>query len=118
MVRSMRLWIRHGGLFSLLGVSLRRCPRTRCYRRLLQRERRVSRLGLYERDLEWCNIAGRSRSSKTAFWEASGSIELAKHILLSCGLILAIGTVTGLLAQKIQIPDVAVFLIVGMASGP
>ena len=50
--------------------------------------------------------------------EASGSIEIAKHILLSCGLILAIGTVTGLLAQKIQIPDVAVFLIVGMAIGP
>jgi potassium/hydrogen antiporter len=38
--------------------------------------------------------------------------------LLSCGLILAIGTVTGLWAQKIQIPDVAVFLIVGMAIGP
>jgi cell volume regulation protein A len=50
--------------------------------------------------------------------EASGSIEIAKHILLSCGLILAIGTVTGLCAQKIQIPDVAVFLIVGMAIGP
>ena len=50
--------------------------------------------------------------------EASGSIEIAKHILLSCGLILAIGTVTGLLAQKIQIPDIAVFLIVGMAIGP
>jgi cell volume regulation protein A len=50
--------------------------------------------------------------------EASGSIEIAKHILLSCALILAIGTVTGLLAQKIQIPDVAVFLIVGMVIGP
>ena len=50
--------------------------------------------------------------------EASGSIDLAKHILLSCGLILAIGTITGLFAQKVQIPDVAVFLIVGMAIGP
>jgi potassium/hydrogen antiporter len=50
--------------------------------------------------------------------EASGSIEIAKHILFSCALILAIGTVTGLLAQKIQIPDVAVFLIVGMVIGP
>ena len=50
--------------------------------------------------------------------EASASIEIAKHTLVSCGLILAIGTVTGLLAQKIKIPDVAVFLIVGMLIGP
>ena len=50
--------------------------------------------------------------------EASASIEIAKHTLLSCGLILAIGTVAGLLAQKIRIPDVAVFLIVGIAIGP
>jgi potassium/hydrogen antiporter len=46
------------------------------------------------------------------------SVELAKHILMSGGLILAIGTVTGLLAQKIRIPDVALFLIVGMLIGP
>ncbi len=50
--------------------------------------------------------------------EASASIEIAKHTLLSCGLILAIGTIAGLLAQKIRIPDVAVFLIVGIAIGP
>jgi cell volume regulation protein A len=50
--------------------------------------------------------------------EASTSIEIAKHTLLSCGLILAIGTVTGRLAQKIKIPDIAVFLIVGMLIGP
>jgi cell volume regulation protein A len=50
--------------------------------------------------------------------EASASIEIAKHTLLSCGLILAIGTVAGLFAQKIRIPDVAVFLIVGIAIGP
>ena len=50
--------------------------------------------------------------------EASASIEIAKHTLLSGGLILAIGIVTGLLTQKIKIPDVAVFLIVGMAIGP
>lgn len=37
---------------------------------------------------------------------------------MSGGLILAIGTVTGLLAQKIKIPDVALFLIVGMLIGP
>jgi len=50
--------------------------------------------------------------------ETSASIEIAKHTLVSCGLILAIGTITGLLAQKIKIPDVAVFLIVGMLIGP
>jgi cell volume regulation protein A len=49
---------------------------------------------------------------------ASASLEIARHTLLSCGLILAIGTLTGLLAQKIRIPDVAVFLVVGMAIGP
>jgi potassium/hydrogen antiporter len=50
--------------------------------------------------------------------EASASLEIAKHTLLSCGLILAIGTVTGLLAQKIRVPDVAVFLVAGIAIGP
>jgi cell volume regulation protein A len=50
--------------------------------------------------------------------EASASLEIAKHTLLSCGLILAVGTVVALLAQKIRIPDVAVFLVVGMAIGP
>ena len=47
--------------------------------------------------------------------DSPASIEIAKHTLLSCGLILAIGTLAGLLAQKIRIPDVAVFLIVGIA---
>lgn len=50
--------------------------------------------------------------------EASTSIEVAKHTLLSCGLILAIGTVAGFVAQKIRIPDVAVFLVTGIAMGP
>jgi cell volume regulation protein A len=50
--------------------------------------------------------------------ESSAAIEVAKHTLLSGGLILAIGTLTGLLAQKIKIPDVALFLLVGMAIGP
>jgi len=50
--------------------------------------------------------------------DASASLEIAKHALLSCGLILAIGTVAALLARKIRIPDVAVFLIAGIAIGP
>jgi potassium/hydrogen antiporter len=50
--------------------------------------------------------------------EPSASIEIARHTLLSCGLILAVGTIAGLLAQKIRIPDVAVFLVAGIAIGP
>ncbi len=50
--------------------------------------------------------------------ETSASIEIAKHTLLSCGLVLAIGTIAGLVAQKIRIPDVAVFLVTGIAIGP
>jgi potassium/hydrogen antiporter len=50
--------------------------------------------------------------------DAPASVEIAKHTLMSGGLILAIGTLTGLLAQKIRIPDVALFLIVGMLIGP
>jgi len=50
--------------------------------------------------------------------EASASVEIAKQTLMSGGLILAIGTVTGLLAQKARIPDVAAFLVVGMLIGP
>lgn len=55
--------------------------------------------------------------SKTEL-EASASIELAKHTLLSAGLILTLGIITGLLARKIRIPDVPAFLVVGMAIGP
>jgi cell volume regulation protein A len=50
--------------------------------------------------------------------EAPAAIETARHTLLSGGLILAIGTITGFVAQKIKIPDVPLFLIVGMAIGP
>jgi cell volume regulation protein A len=50
--------------------------------------------------------------------DGASSIEIAKLTLLQCGLILTIGTLTGLLAQKIRIPDVALFLIAGMAVGP
>jgi len=50
--------------------------------------------------------------------DAPASIEVAKQTLLAGGLILAIGTVTGLIARKTKIPDVAVFPIVGVAIGP
>ena len=45
--------------------------------------------------------------------DAATPIEIAKHTLFSGGLILAIGTLTGLLANKLKIPDVAIFLLVG-----
>jgi cell volume regulation protein A len=50
--------------------------------------------------------------------EASASIEIARHTLLSCGIVLAIGTLGAFLAQRIRVPDVAVFLIAGIAIGP
>jgi cell volume regulation protein A len=50
--------------------------------------------------------------------EAPTSIEIAKHALLVAGFILAVGTIAGLLASKLNIPDVAVFPLVGMAIGP
>lgn len=50
--------------------------------------------------------------------DASASVEIAKHTLSSGGIILAVGTVTALVAQKIKIPDVALFLLVGMLIGP
>jgi cell volume regulation protein A len=50
--------------------------------------------------------------------ETSASIEIAKHTLLALGFILAVGTVAALLAQKIRVPDVAVFLVAGIAIGP
>ena len=56
--------------------------------------------------------------AKESQLEASASLEIAKHTLLSCGLILSIGTLTALAARKIKIPDVAVFLVAGMLIGP
>ena len=50
--------------------------------------------------------------------ETSAAIELAKHTLMAGGIVLAIGVLTGFVAQKIKIPDVALLLIVGMAIGP
>jgi cell volume regulation protein A len=46
------------------------------------------------------------------------SVEIAKHTLLTGGLILTVGVVTGMIAQRIRVPDVAVFLVMGMLIGP
>ena len=50
--------------------------------------------------------------------EASISMEIAKQTLFSGGVILAIGTIAALLAQKLRIPDIPILLLVGMAIGP
>ena len=50
--------------------------------------------------------------------ESAAAIELAKHVLYTFAVILAVGTVFGLVARKLKVPDVAVFLLVGMALGP
>ena len=50
--------------------------------------------------------------------ESAAAIELAKHVLMAFGIILAVGTACGVLAQKLRMPDVVVFLVVGMLLGP
>src|SRR5512135_2579690 len=50
--------------------------------------------------------------------ESSAALELAKHTLLIFGIILGIGTFSGLLARFAKVPDVVVFLLVGMLIGP
>ncbi|MEK6745144.1 MAG: cation:proton antiporter [Nitrospirota bacterium] len=50
--------------------------------------------------------------------EPSVSIESAKHVLLVFGIILAAGALSGLIAQKLKVPDVVVFLITGILLGP
>jgi cell volume regulation protein A len=50
--------------------------------------------------------------------EPSAAIETAKHVLLACGVILGAGTAAGLLARRLGIPDVVVYLLVGIVLGP
>ena len=50
--------------------------------------------------------------------ESSATLELAKHTLLVFGIILGIGTFSGLVARLARVPDVVVFLLVGMLIGP
>jgi cell volume regulation protein A len=50
--------------------------------------------------------------------ESSASLEIAKHMLLLFGIVLGIGTFSSLLARWLRMPDVAVFLLMGMLIGP
>jgi cell volume regulation protein A len=49
---------------------------------------------------------------------SSASTELAKYVLMVCGIILALGTTSAVLAQKLKMPDVVVFLVIGILLGP
>ncbi|HEY8905572.1 MAG TPA: sodium:proton antiporter [Rhodoferax sp.] len=46
------------------------------------------------------------------------SIEVAKHILLTFGIILAVGSAVAVIAGKLRVPDVVAFLIAGLMLGP
>jgi cell volume regulation protein A len=48
---------------------------------------------------------------------SSTSIELAKHVLMVFGVILALGTASAVLAQKLRMPDVVIFLVIGAPLG-
>ena len=50
--------------------------------------------------------------------ESNAAIDLSKHILLTFGTILAVGSFSGLIASKFKVPDVVVFLLAGLLIGP
>jgi len=50
--------------------------------------------------------------------ETPATIEAAKHVLLTFGTILAAGTAFSVLARRIRVPDVAIFLVAGILLGP
>ena len=48
----------------------------------------------------------------------SAAIHSAKHILLMVGIILGAGSLSGIVAQKFRMPDVVIFLLIGIGLGP
>lgn len=50
--------------------------------------------------------------------ETSPSLMAAKALLYAFGVILAAGTLGGVVAKRLRVPDVAIFLLVGIALGP
>ncbi|HET7767074.1 MAG TPA: cation:proton antiporter [Burkholderiales bacterium] len=49
---------------------------------------------------------------------APASVDIAKHLLLTAGVILLCGIAASLLSRKIKVPDVALYLLVGVLAGP
>lgn len=50
--------------------------------------------------------------------ESSAAIEISRHVLLDFGIILAVGALAALIARRLRIPDIVLFLLVGLAAGP
>ncbi|MFI5294980.1 MAG: cation:proton antiporter [Thermodesulfovibrionales bacterium] len=50
--------------------------------------------------------------------ESAISFEIAKHLLLSFAVVLAAGAISGFLSQKMNLPDVALYLVAGILLGP
>jgi cell volume regulation protein A len=50
--------------------------------------------------------------------EPGAAIETAKHVLLAFGVMLAAGMLAGLVARRLGVPDVVLYLLVGIALGP
>jgi cell volume regulation protein A len=50
--------------------------------------------------------------------ESAISLEMAKQLLLSFAVIMAAGTFSVFLSQKLKVPDVAIFLLAGILLGP
>ncbi|HET7570449.1 MAG TPA: sodium:proton antiporter [Gammaproteobacteria bacterium] len=46
------------------------------------------------------------------------AVETAEHVLFIIGLILACGSISGFIAHKIRVPDIVLFLLVGIILGP
>src|SRR5699024_5553880 len=49
--------------------------------------------------------------------EATPAIEMALHVLYLVGIVLGCGAVVGFIAKKINIPDIVLFLLVGIVLG-
>ena len=47
-----------------------------------------------------------------------GSLEIAKSDLLAVGIIMIVGVVSAIIAKKIRIPDIVIFLVAGVLIGP
>ncbi|AWN14946.1 sodium:proton antiporter [Salinisphaera sp. LB1] len=50
--------------------------------------------------------------------ESNPAIETAQHVLLIFGVVLSCGSFIGFFAQKIKMPDIVLFLLVGILLGP
>jgi cell volume regulation protein A len=46
------------------------------------------------------------------------AIELAKHILLQLGIVLLIGVLCSVVAKRLRVPDIVLYLLAGMTLGP